>query len=108
MNTDFAYLPPLPPIAATVKAALPPARLPSARWESLVAAAIVLLAGITVLTWTTRLDTTGSQFGVSAAAALAVILPQATFTLLRGTSRRRRAAPGRGLPRELCQAAIAG
>ena len=105
MSTDFAYLPPLPPIAVKIKAAIPAARVPSERWESLLAAATVLLAGITALIWTTRLDPSDSQFFVTAAAALAVVLPQATFTLLRGTSRRR-AAPALGRPGGLCQATI--
>jgi len=89
MSTNFAHLPPLPPIAVTLKAAAPAARLPSERWESLVVAVTLLLAGITVLLWTTRLDTTGSQIFVTSAAVVAVILPNATFTLLRATSRRR-------------------
>jgi hypothetical protein len=85
MSTDSGYLPPLPPITVTT----PAPRLPSARWESLMAAATVLLAGISVLTWTTRLDTTNSEILVTTAAALTVILPKATFTLLRETSHRR-------------------
>jgi hypothetical protein len=89
MSPEFAHLPPLPPITVALKAVTPAARLPSAQWESLMVAAAVLLMGITVLMWATRLDTTGSQMFVTAAAVLTVILPKATFTLLRGPSRRR-------------------
>lgn len=89
MSPEFAHLPPLPPITVVLKAVAPAARLPSAPWESLTVAATVLIIGITVLMWTTRLDTTGSQMFVTAAAVLTVILPKAIFTLLRGTSRRR-------------------
>lgn len=89
MSPNFTYLPPLPPITVTLKAVAPAARLPSAPWESLVVAATVLLMGITVLMWATRLDTTGSQMFVTAAAVLTVILPKAVFTVLRGLSRRR-------------------
>jgi hypothetical protein len=89
MSINFAHLPPLPPITVTLKAVTPAARLPSAPWESLLVAAAVLFMGITVLLWATRLDTTGSQMFVTAAAVLTVILPKAIFTLLRGPSRRR-------------------
>jgi Mn2+/Fe2+ NRAMP family transporter len=89
MSTEFGYLPPLPPITVTRRGPRPAARRPSARWESLIAATTVLLAGISVLTWTTQLDTTYSQIVVTTAAALTVILPKATFTLLRATSSRR-------------------
>jgi hypothetical protein len=89
MSTEFAYLPPLPPIASAFAVATPAARLPSERGETLMAATTVLLAGITGLIWTAQLDTTGSQIFVAAAAVLTVILPTATFDLMRAASRRR-------------------
>jgi hypothetical protein len=89
MSTNFAHLPPLPPITVILKAVTPAARLPAAPWESLMLAAAVLFMGITVLLWAMRLDTTGSQMFVTAAAVLTVILPKAVFTLLRGPGRRR-------------------
>ena len=87
MSPEFAYLPPLPPIGVPLAARTPAAVFPSGRRESVVASITVLLAGISVLAWTTQLDTTGSQIYVTAAAVLTVILPEATFALLRATSR---------------------
>lgn len=86
MSTDFAYLPPLPPIAVSLTA--PGPVTPFGRGETLMAAMTVLLTGITALAWTTRLDTTDSQIFVTAIAVLTVILPEATFTLLCANSRR--------------------
>ena len=93
MSTDFAYLPPLPPIAATkvaaTKVAIPAARLRASRQDSLLVAMTFLCLSITVLVSTIRLDLTDSQIFVSAAAAMTVILPQAAFGLMRVTNRRR-------------------
>jgi hypothetical protein len=88
MSTDFAYLPPLPPIAAA-KVATPAAQLSSSRRDSLLLAMTILCMGITVLVWTIRLDLTDSQVFVSAAAAMTVVLPEAAFGLMRAVNRRR-------------------
>jgi hypothetical protein len=86
MSTDFAYLPPLPPIAVSLTVPTPAAAF--GRGEYSMVAMTVLLTGITALAWTTRLDTTDSQILVTFIAVLTVILPEATFTLLRANSRR--------------------
>jgi hypothetical protein len=100
MSTNFAYLPPLPPIAVILTA--PPAvRFPSPRRESLAVAMTVLLAGLTVFAWTVRLDTTDSHIFVTAAAVLTAVLPEATFALLRDASRRLTSPLAHGLPREM-------
>ena len=88
MSTEFAYLPPLPPIAAPLEVATAETRPPSKRGESLLVAITLLLAGISFLAWTIRLDVTESQIFVTAAASLTVIVPQAFFGVLRATSRR--------------------
>ena len=101
MSTNFAHLPPLPPmratlVVATVRAATPGARAPSPRRESLLAAMTLLLVGIStisVLSWTAWWDTTQSHLFVTAAAVLTVILPEAAFGILRATNRRRQGAP---------------
>ena len=83
MSNENSYLPPLPPIAATI----PTVPFLSVRGESLLTAMTVLIAGMSVLAWAVRLDPTDSQGFVSTAAVLTVILPLAVFALLRSTSR---------------------